>query len=113
MDLVRNLLLFIHLLGLASLFGGAVVQIRDDVKVVNAAMLYGALIQVLSGLLLVGVIEGQDETLDQVKVSVKLAVALIIAVLCWVNRRKEGIPGGLFALLVLLTVGNVGVAVFW
>lgn len=113
MDLLRNLLVFIHLLGFASLFGGAFVQVRDDVKVVNAAMLYGALVQVLSGLLLVGVIEGQDSPVDNVKVAVKLAVALVIAVLCWVNRRKEGIPGGLFGAIWLLTTANVGVAVFW
>ena len=112
-DLLRSLLVFIHLLGFASLFGGAFVQVRDDVKVVNAAMLYGALVQVLSGLLLVGVIEGQDAPVDNVKVAVKLAVALVIAVLCWVNRRKEGIPGGLFGAIWLLTTANVGVAVFW
>ena len=113
MDLLRTSLLFIHLLGFASLFGGAFVQVRDDVKVVNAAMLHGALVQVLSGLLLVGVIEGQDEPLDRAQVSVKLGVAVVVAVLCWVNRRKEGIPGGLFAAVMLLIVGNVGVAVFW
>lgn len=113
MDLVRNLLLLIHLLGFAALFGGAFVQVRDDVKVVNAAMLYGALTQVLSGLLLVGVIEGQDGPVDPTMVSVKLGVALVIAVLCWVNRRKEDVPGGLFGALMLLTVANVGVAVFW
>ncbi len=113
MDLLRNSLLFIHLLGFASLFGGAFVQVRDDVKVVNAAMLYGALVQVLSGLLLVGVIEGQDDLVDRAQVSVKLGVALVIAVLCWVNRRKEGIPAGLFGAVMLLTVANVGIAIFW
>ncbi len=113
MDLLHDILLFVHLLGFAALFGGASVQIRDDVKVVNAAMLYGALIQVLSGLALVGVIEGQDQPIDEAQVSVKLGVALIVAVLCWVNRRKEEIPRGLFGAIWLLVAGNVGVAVFW
>ncbi len=113
MDLARDILLFIHLVGFAALFGGAFVQIRDDVKVVNSAMLHGALLQVLSGLLLVGVIEGQDERLDQTKLAVKLAVALVVAVLCWLNRRKEGVPSGLFGALMLLTVANAGIAVFW
>jgi hypothetical protein len=112
-DLLRDLLLFIHLLGFASLFGGAFVQVRDDVKVVNSAMLHGALIQVLTGLLLVGVIEGQAAPLDNIQVAVKLGVALVVAVLCWVNRRKVGIPGGLFGAIWLLTTANVGVAVFW
>ncbi len=113
MDFVRDLLLFIHLAGFAALFGGAFVQIRDDVKVVNAAMLYGSLLQVLTGLIQVGVIEGSDEPIDNVKIGVKLAVALVVAVLCWVNRAKDHVPGGLFAGITLLTLGNAGVAVFW
>jgi hypothetical protein len=112
-DLLRDVLLFIHLIGFASLFGGAFVQIRDEVKVVNSAMLHGALIQVVSGLLLVGVIESEDEPIDHTKVGVKLAVALVIAVLCWVNRRKEAVPNGLFWGVALLTLVNAGIAVFW
>jgi hypothetical protein len=87
MDFLRDLLLFIHLLGMAALFGGALVQLRDADHVVNSAMLYGALTQVVSGLLLVGVIEGQDDPIDHTKIGVKLGVALVIAVLCWINRR--------------------------
>ncbi len=113
MDLAHKLLLVVHLLGMAALFGGAFVQLRDEVKVVNSAMLYGALTQVVSGLLLVGVIEGQNEPLDHAKVGVKLAVALVVAVLCWVNRAKERIPAGLFNGILLLTVANVVIAVFW
>ena len=113
MDFVRDVLLFIHLVGFASLFGGAFVQVRDEVKVVNSAMLHGALTQVVTGLLLVGVIEGQDDPIDNTKVAVKLAVALVVAVLCWVNRRKESLPNGLFLGVALLTLLNAGIAVFW
>jgi hypothetical protein len=112
-DVVRDVLLFIHLVGFGSLFGGAAVQLRDEFHVVNSAMLYGALTQVVSGVLLVGVIEGQDDPLDHTKVAVKFAVALVVAVLCWVNRRKDAVPTGLFGGIVLLTLVNVGVAVFW
>ncbi len=113
MEFGRDVLLFIHLCGFAALFGGAVVQVRDEVKVVNTAMLYGALTQVVTGLLLVGVIEGLDEEVDNTKVGVKLGVALVIAVLCWVNRRKGNVPSGLFYVMILLTLVNAGIAVFW
>ncbi|MGH3472765.1 MAG: hypothetical protein ACRDPG_12080 [Nocardioidaceae bacterium] len=113
MGTLQNVLLFVHLVGFAALFGGALVQVRDEVKVVNAAMLNGVIAQVLSGLALVGVIEGRNEPLDHTKIAVKLAVALVIAVLCWVNRRKEAVPGGLFNAIALLTLVNVGIAVFW
>lgn len=113
MDFVRNLLLLVHLLGFAALFGGAFVQIRDEVKVVNGAMLYGILTQVVTGILLVGVLENQHADVDHAKVAVKFGVALVIAVLCWVNRSRLSIPGGLFGLIALLTVANAAVAVFW
>jgi hypothetical protein len=113
MDFVRDLLVFIHLLGMASLLGGALVQMPDRDHVVNSAMLHGALTQVVSGLLLVGVIEGQDENLDHTKIAVKLGIGLVVAVLCWINRSKPVIPPGLFMGITLLTVANVAVAVFW
>jgi hypothetical protein len=110
---LRDLLLVVHLVGFAALFGGAVAQWRSSVRVVNAGMLYGALAQVVSGLLLVGVIEGAGEDVNSAKMVVKLAVALVIAVLCWLNRRKESLPSGLFFSIVGLTLVNVVVAVFW
>ena len=112
MEVAHDALLFLHLVGFAALFGGAFVQIRDSVKVVNSAMLHGALLQVLSGLALVGVIEGAGDDVNQVKIGVKLAVALVIGVLCWVNRRKEAVPNGLFFGIALLTLANAAIAVF-
>lgn len=113
MDLLRNLLLIVHFIGFGALFGGAAVQVRDEVRVVNRAMLDGALTQVVSGVLLVGVIEGAGDDVNQPKIAVKLAVALVIAVLCWLNRRKESVPGGLFFSVLALTLANVVVAVLW
>jgi len=112
-DVLEKVLVVIHLLGFGALFGGAFVQARDDVKVVNTAMLYGAMTQVVTGVLLVGVLEGQDEPVDNAKVAVKLVVALAIAVLCWANRAKERLPGGLFNGILLLTVVNVIIAISW
>jgi hypothetical protein len=112
-EFLEHLLLVLHLLGMAALFGGALVQARDAVKVVNVSMLYGALAQVVTGLLLVGVLEGRDEPVDHAKIGVKLAVALIVALLCWANRAKDKIPDGVFFLILLLTTANVVIAVFW
>jgi Na+-translocating ferredoxin:NAD+ oxidoreductase RnfD subunit len=112
-DSLRDALVVLHLVGFGALFGGALVQLRDDVKVVNSAMLQGALTQVVSGVLLVGVIEAAGDSVNDAKIGVKLGVGLVVAVLCWVNRRKESVPRGLFLAILLLTVGNVVVAVFW
>lgn len=114
MEFVEHVLVFVHFLGLAALIGGAFVQITASDKVVNRAMLDGALTQLVTGIALVGVIQGAlDEELDNAKVGVKLAVLLVIVGLSWVNRKKPSIPTGIWATILGLAVLNVGIAVFW
>jgi FtsH-binding integral membrane protein len=113
MEILRDVLAFLHFIGLAALFGGLFVQIKADPRVVNNAVLHGALTQVVTGLLLVGLLEGMDEEVDNAKIGVKLLVALVITVLAFVNRKKHSIPGGLFFGLLGLTALNIAVAVFW
>ncbi len=113
MEWVRLILLTLHLLGFAALFGGLVVQAREPQKAVNAAMRDGAGTAFLAGLLLVGVLEASDVAVDNAKIAVKLAIGLVILVLVMANMRKPQIPQGLWAGLLVLTVANVCVAVFW
>lgn len=114
MELLRDISLFLHLLGFAALFGGALVQARAEPRVVSNAMLHGALTALVAGLVLVGVLESMPgASVNHLKISVKLVVALVIAVLCWVNRKKPAIPAGLFFGLLGLTALNAAVAVFW
>jgi hypothetical protein len=114
METVRLILLFVHILGWAALFGGLVVQGRDEAKRVNAAMRDGVGTAFLSGIALVGVIQGGDlGDVDNAKIGVKLAIGLVLLVLVMVNVRKERIPQGLWAGLLVLTAANIAVAVFW
>lgn len=114
MEILRLVLVFIHFLGLASLIGGLLVQMKGPERRIVPAILHGALTQLVSGILLVGVLEGPlDETVIHAKIGTKLGVTLVITVLAWVNRKKPTISSGLFGALALLSVLNVGVAVFW
>ncbi|WP_205471427.1 hypothetical protein [Nocardioides sp. SYSU D00038] len=113
MEILRLVLLLLHLLGFAALFGGLLAQARLPEKRVNDLMRDGAGTAVLAGLALVGVLEAGDGDVDHAKVGVKLVVGVVILVLVMANLRKERIPQGLWALLLLLTVANVAVAVFW
>jgi hypothetical protein len=64
----------------------------------------------------VGVLEGLDDPSDPVdrrKVVVKFAVALLIGLLCWVNRSRSRVPRGLFGAIVLLTLGDLAISVPW
>ncbi|HYF72146.1 MAG TPA: hypothetical protein VD864_04965 [Nocardioides sp.] len=113
MELLRHLLLVVHMLGFAALLGGLLVQARGPEKSVNALMRDGAGTAFLAGLLLVGVIEADDGNLNSTKLAVKGVIALVILVLVMANLRKERIADGLWALLLALTVANICVAVFW
>jgi hypothetical protein len=111
MQTLLDVVLFLHLVGFAVLFGGGFVQLGDSVKVINSAMLWGALSLVLSGIGLVGIEEGLDDPVHGGRVAVKFGIALVVALLCWVNRAKRGIPSGLFDAILLLVLADVAVAV--
>lgn len=112
METLREILLVLHLLGFGALFGGLLVQHRDEQKRVNGAMRDGVGTAVVAGLALVGVLEAGDGDVDHVKVGIKLVVGVVLLVLVMMNMRKPSIPQGLWALMLGLTVLNVGVAVF-
>lgn len=113
MVIVYGVLVVLHLIGMAGVVGGWMAALRQPR--VLPAMLYGALISLVTGLLLVGlsypVFDGDN--INNVKITVKLVVALVIAVLVWVNRTRESIPRGLLQLIGLLGLANVTIAVLW
>jgi len=113
MDLLRDVLVFLHFIGLAALFGGMFTQLKASPRVVNAAMWHGVLTQLVTGVLLVGLLEAGDEDVDQAKIGVKLLIALVIGVLVFVNRKRDALADGLFFGLLGLTTLNIAVAVFW
>jgi len=118
MHFLHQVLVLIHLIGFASLFGGLMVQVRSVHPEVNAAMASGAWTQIVSGLLLVGLLEaGLDPTvegpLNNVKIGIKLVVTVVVVVLVAKNRKFESIPRGLWALLGGLTLANAALAVLW
>lgn len=115
MEFVYEALVVLHFIGLASLLGGFLVQLRDSPKVVSSAMLHGALTQLVTGLALVGMAEtvlADEEDVNHAKIAVKLVILLVITGLVWANRRKESISTGLWAAIGGLTIANIVIAVF-
>ena len=113
MDTVRLILLFLHLLGFAALFGGLLAQSKAADNVVNGAMRDGAGTAFVAGLALVGVLEADDADLNHMKVGVKLLIGLVVLALVMANLRKPKIADGLYWALLALTAANVAVALFW
>ena len=115
MTIVYNILVVLHFIGLASLLGGFIVQMRSAEKGVNPAMFHGALTQLLTGVAMVGLAESGavDEELNMTKISVKLLVVLVITVLAFIGRRRQPPQVALWGIIGGLTLLNVILAVFW
>ena len=117
MDIVIQILFVLHLVGLASLLGGVLVQVtafKTGTARVLPAIMHGAWLQLITGLALVGVISaGTDEHLNNIKIGVKLAVLIVITVIAFVNRKKTAPAAWVVPTIGVLTLANVVIAVFW
>ena len=113
MEFLEHTLVVLHFIGLASLLGGFLVQIKTTPRVVNSAMVHGIITQLVTGVLLVGLAEADDAAVDHAKVGVKLVVALVVAVLVFANRRREVLTTAAWGLIGGLTILNIVIAVFW
>ena len=114
METLRLVLLFLHLIGFALLLGGSVAQYLTGVLRINAAMLTGAVAQVVTGLALAAPLRGGGEhEPDRAKLAVKLVIALAILAMTFFSRRRDKVHRGHFLGIVGLTLANAGIAVFW
>ena len=113
METLRLVLLFLHLLGWAALLGALLAQARSPEKQATPVMRDGVGTAFVTGLLLVGVLEAGPDPVDHAKIAVKFTIGLVLLVLVMANVRKQRIPQGLWAGLLVLAVVNVAVAVFW
>lgn len=113
MKLLEHLLLIVHILGFSALIGGLLVQAGPGAKKVLPAMRDGVGTAFIAGLALVGVLEAGDDDVNHAKIGVKFTIGLILLILVMANVRKDKIPTGLWAGLLVLSIANVSVAVLW
>ena len=114
MALLSSALLFLHLLGMAVLVASFLVQRRvAPAGPLYVGWLHGGLLQLATGLGLVGVAEFGPDPVNYAKITVKLVVLVVILVLVLLFRRREPLPGWVVPTLAGLTLVNVAVAVFW
>ncbi|MDE3724053.1 hypothetical protein PWG71_21900 [Nocardiopsis sp. N85] len=112
MDIFYSALVFLHMLGLAGIIAGFLMQLMTDHPKSPKVLLHSSLLQFVTGLALVGVAEMADlYDPDHIKVAVKLVIALAIVVLGVLNLRR---PAKNLAIIAgVLAIVNIGVAVFW
>lgn len=115
MDFIYNLVVILHFIGLASLVGGFIVQIKSPDKGVNAAMFHGALTQLVTGVILVGLVESGtvEGEIDTTKIGVKLIVVLVVTALAFIGRKKTPPQVALWAAIGALSISNIFISVLW
>ena len=113
MDVAHHLLVLLHLVAFAALLGGALVQLRAREPEVNAAMLHGAWVALVTGVALWALAGTFDVRLSVAAMVVKTVVSAFVTLLVVLNRRFFSVPRGLLRLIVVLVVAEAAVAVFW
>ncbi|MCP3766564.1 MULTISPECIES: hypothetical protein [Streptomyces] len=116
MDVLIHLFVGLHIIGIASLLGGFLTQMKamgQGTARFVPAMLHGALTMLVTGVVLVGLNQAQDYSVDNIKIGVKLALLIVILGLVYVKRDDEKVDKSLFGLVGLLTTANIFIAVLW
>ena len=80
---------------------------------VNAAMLHGAWLELVSGAALVLLLVLRDSELHYAQLGVKLVLTLLVVLLVSKNRKFQSIPRGLLGLIGGFTLAAAGAAVLW
>lgn len=113
MDVLRYVLLALHLAGMAVLIGAFALQTLANDRRMVPAIFHSAGAQLVTGLALVGVNEADDRELDHAKVAVKLTIALVVVGLTHATRRRAPVRPPLFYGAFGLAVANLTIAYAW
>ncbi len=115
MEILHTILVFLHIVGAAALLGGWLATFKTPT--VGLFQFIGAWVQLVTGILLVGLNEMGDGSVNHVKIAVKLVILIVILVAAWIGRRKvkknEPVSVGIAHTVGGLTLVNIALAVFW
>ena len=112
MDILKTIFVFIHVLGLAALIGGAFVQWNAAIKQASATMIWGSRVQLITGMILLALVEMTEQQVHHAKFAAKLVVMIAILGILESSRRR-GLSNYGFLTSFGLLVLNVALALFW
>ncbi|MGC3023314.1 MULTISPECIES: hypothetical protein [unclassified Brevibacterium] len=87
MEILREILLTLHLVGMAIIVGGYFTVIRSPR--VLPGMLHASYLQLITGLLLMGLAEMGDGSVNHMKIGIKLVVAILVTVFAFIGNKKQ------------------------
>ncbi|MCW4464446.1 hypothetical protein OK351_02835 [Glutamicibacter sp. MNS18] len=118
MTFLLSILVMFHILGAAAIFGGWLANFKTPT--VNIWQWVGALVQLFTGLALVGLFEmtkDPGDSLNHMKIAVKLLVSIAIVVAAFIGRKKvkagEEVSTGIAHATGGLAFVNILVATLW
>ncbi|MGR0319707.1 Fe-S protein [Agromyces sp. ZXT2-3] len=116
METLRGIVLLLHLVGFAVLFGAWVVELVNRKRGITRVMHWGLAIAGVAGLALAAP-WGIEYDLNYAKIGTKLAILIVIGALLGIGagrQRKTGsVPPAIFWLIGILTLANAAIAVLW
>ncbi len=113
MAILATVLIILHLIGMAYLFGAFLVNLKPIIKsegVIVRGYLDGALLQLITGIALVGVYSSgaiPDEKVNNAVIGIKLLIALAVWVIAFVLRNKKPAPSVALWAIGGLTLVNI------
>ncbi|GEB44332.1 MULTISPECIES: Fe-S protein [Microbacterium] len=116
MEILRSVVVLVHLVGFAVLFGAWVVEAVARRTRVTPLMSYALVISLVTGLAL-SAPWGLDHDLNYAKIGVKLVVLIVIGALLGIGsarqKRTGTLPPAIFWPIGILALLNAGLAVVW
>ncbi|RMI37539.1 hypothetical protein [Streptomyces triticirhizae] len=115
MGVTIDLVLALHIIGIAALLGGVLAQLkalRAGDATVTPGMPHGALTMLVTGVALVGLNQADDQEVNNTKIGIKMAVLIVILVLVYINRGQK-VSSAIMGAIGLLTVTNIVIATVW
>ena len=115
MNIVYNIVVFLHIVGAAMIVGIWIGNMKKPT--VHPRQFDGAALQLITGIVMMGLIPALDMDANYFKLGIKFAIALAVGVLAFIGRRKykkgEDISKGLAHSVGGLALLNVAIATLW
>lgn len=116
MDVLINIVVALHIVGIAALLGGFFTQMKvmgNGEGRITPGMLHGAFTMLATGIILVGLNEAAGNDVNHIKIGVKLVVLVVVLGLTYVKRDDERVPAGVLGAIGALTTLNIFLATVW
>ena len=115
MNIAYNIMVFLHIVGAAMIVGIWIGNMKKPT--VHPRQFDGAALQLLTGIVMMGLIPALDMDANYFKLGIKFAIALAVIVLAFIGRRKykkdEPISKGLAHSVGGLALLNIAIATLW